>query len=67
MSKLLTANELARIEMYLSCINQFGEEYLYELTGFRADENRGGPHQFYWTFEEVDVAEIEERQANQTS
>lgn len=64
--KLLTTNELVRIEMHLSCINQFGEEYLYELTGFRTDENRGGPHQFYWSFEEVDVAEIEERQASQT-
>lgn len=66
-SKLLTTNELARIEMYLSCINQFGEECLYELTGFRTDENKGSPHQFYWAFEEVDVAEIKEKQANQTS
>lgn len=66
-SKHLTSNELARIEMYISCINQFGEEYLYELTGFRADEGKGGPHQFYWVFEEVDAKEIAEKQAAQGS
>ena len=65
-SKLLTSNELARIEMYLSCTNQFGDEYLYELTGFRIDENNGGLHQFYWNFEEVSAAEIEKKQAAQT-
>ena len=66
-SKLSTSNKLARIEMYLSCINQFGEEYLYELVGFRVDKGGGDSYQFRWKFEEVDAAEIEKRQAVQTS
>lgn len=58
-SKLLTTNKLARIEMHLFCINQFGEEFLYELAGFYTDESGGGPDQLHWTCEEVDIAEVE--------
>lgn len=58
-SKLQTTNKLARIEMHLSCINQFGKEYLFKLTGFYTDESESNPDKLHWACEEVDIAEVE--------